>query len=142
MYLPALLIGTGVGISLPLLMASVKASLEELVAADPAPRALCARLARTLAPDEFDRVWTQIAGTGWENLKDCRNGTGGKRDPVYQFDIKDDQNTASFSCQTRTVPYPYDGIVNPLDALGAKGGKQLGDDEPQELKDLEKKQPK
>jgi len=40
----------GKGTPAALLMASVKASLEELVAADPAPRALCARLARTLAP--------------------------------------------------------------------------------------------
>ena len=40
----------GKGTPAALLMASVKASLEELVAADLAPRALCARLARTLAP--------------------------------------------------------------------------------------------
>lgn len=40
----------GKGTPAALLMASVKASLEELVAADLAPRALCARLARTMAP--------------------------------------------------------------------------------------------
>jgi serine phosphatase RsbU (regulator of sigma subunit) len=40
----------GKGTPAALLMASVKASLEELVGADLAPRALCARLARTLAP--------------------------------------------------------------------------------------------
>jgi sigma-B regulation protein RsbU (phosphoserine phosphatase) len=40
----------GKGTPAALLMASVKASLEELVATDLAPRALCARLARTLAP--------------------------------------------------------------------------------------------
>jgi phosphoserine phosphatase RsbU/P len=40
----------GKGTPAALLMASVKASLEELVAADLAPRALCARLARTIAP--------------------------------------------------------------------------------------------
>jgi serine phosphatase RsbU (regulator of sigma subunit) len=40
----------GKGTPAALLMASVKASLEELVAADLSPRALCARLARTMAP--------------------------------------------------------------------------------------------
>lgn len=40
----------GKGTPAALLMASVKASLEELVAADLPPRAVCARLARTIAP--------------------------------------------------------------------------------------------
>src|SRR5262249_61877168 len=40
----------GKGTPAALLMASVKASLEDLVAADLAPRELCARLARTIAP--------------------------------------------------------------------------------------------
>src|SRR5262249_41934773 len=40
----------GKGTPAALLMASVKASLEELVAADLPPRQLCARLARTMAP--------------------------------------------------------------------------------------------
>jgi serine phosphatase RsbU (regulator of sigma subunit) len=40
----------GKGTPAALLMASVKASLEELVAADLPPRVVCARLARTIAP--------------------------------------------------------------------------------------------
>src|SRR5574337_1610709 len=48
--------------------------------------------ARSLSPDEFDKIWTEIDGTGWPNLKDCTNGSLGKSDPVYQFDIHDDQN--------------------------------------------------
>jgi serine phosphatase RsbU (regulator of sigma subunit) len=40
----------GKGTPAALLMASVKASLEELVAADLPPRTVCARLARTIAP--------------------------------------------------------------------------------------------
>ncbi|PYQ53430.1 MAG: hypothetical protein DMF78_08985 [Acidobacteria bacterium] len=40
----------GKGTPAALLMASVKASLEDLVAADLPPRAVCARLARTIAP--------------------------------------------------------------------------------------------
>jgi hypothetical protein len=94
---------------------------------------------RAITPGQFDQAWTQIQGTGWENLKDCTNGTLEKRDPVYQFDVKDDENKASFSCQTREVPYPYFDITNALDQLGMQGGKQLGDDEPADLKALDKK---
>ena len=97
---------------------------------------------RSLTPGDFDRVWNQIEGTGWQNLKDCGNGTAGKQDPVYVFDIKDDQATATFSCQSREMPYPYDAIVNPMDQAAAAGKKQLGDDEPAELKELDKKKPK
>ena len=96
--------------------------------------------ARSLTPGEFDHVWTEIDGTGWPNLTDCTNGTGGKQDPVFTFDIKDDQNKASFSCQSKTMPYPYNDLVDPLDVASQNGKGQLGDDEPQQLKDLEKKQ--
>src|SRR5688572_21420140 len=54
-----------------------------------------------LSPGDFDRTWKEIDGTGWENLRDCGNGSLEKRDPVYTFDVKDDQNKATFSCQTR-----------------------------------------
>ena len=84
-------------------------------------------------------MWREIDGTGWPNLKDCGNGTGGKQDPIYTFDIKDDQNKSSFQCQSREMPYPYNTIVDPLDMQSQKGGKQLGDDEPADLKALDKK---
>jgi len=93
-----------------------------------------------LSPVEFDSVWRDLDGTGWPNLKDCGNGTGGKQDPIYTFDIKDDQNTASFQCQSRTMPYPYNSIVDPMDVAAQRDRKQLGDDEPADLKALEKKQ--
>lgn len=96
---------------------------------------------RAMSPSEFDRVWREIDGTGWVNLKDCANGTGGKQDPIYVFDIKDDQNTATFQCQSVSMPYPYNGLVDPLDVAAAQGRGQLGDPEPEELKALEKKQP-
>ncbi|MEJ7598363.1 MAG: hypothetical protein WKG01_10670 [Kofleriaceae bacterium] len=98
--------------------------------------------ARSLTPGEFDRVWREIAGTGWPNLTDCGNVTAGKHDPIYTFDVKDDQNTATFACQSREMPYPYDGIVNPMDSAAQKGRNQLGDDEPDDLKALETKAPK
>ena len=93
---------------------------------------------RNITPGQFDTAWTQIQGTGWENLKDCTNGSMAKRDPVYQFDIKDDQNKASFSCQTREVPYPYFDITNSLDQLAMQGVQQLGGDVPDELDQKDK----
>ncbi|MEO8553601.1 MAG: hypothetical protein ABI678_26690 [Kofleriaceae bacterium] len=95
--------------------------------------------AHPVTPFEFDKVWKEIDGTGWPNLHDCANGSLEKSDPVYVFDIKDDQNTASFQCQTRTMPYPYNDLTDPLDLLAQQGRKQLGDDEPAEAKALDKK---
>ncbi|HMG52137.1 MAG TPA: hypothetical protein VK601_01620 [Kofleriaceae bacterium] len=95
--------------------------------------------ARSMTPGEFDKVWREIDGTGWTYLHDCGNGTGGKRDPVYVFDIKDDQNQASFQCQSQSMPYPYNDIVDPLDLAAQQGRRQLGDDEPREMKALDHK---
>jgi len=91
-----------------------------------------------ISPGQFDQTWKEIDGTGWPNLHDCANGSLAKEDPVYQFDIADDENKASFSCQTRVMPYPYNDITDPLDLL-ANAGKQLGDDEPAAAKALDKK---
>jgi hypothetical protein len=98
--------------------------------------------ARALTPEEFERVWREVDGTGWVNLKDCENGTGGKQDPIYVFDVKDDSNKSSFQCQSQSAPYPYDGLVNPLDSAAQQGRGQLGDDEPEDIKALEKKKKK
>ena len=92
-----------------------------------------------ITPAEFDKAWKEINGTGWENLKDCTNGTTGKRDPLYVFDVKDDQNSASFSCQSTSMPYPYNDILDPIDALGVAHKGQLGDDEPSDAKRLDRK---
>jgi hypothetical protein len=96
--------------------------------------------ARSLPPSEFDRVWREVAGSGWENLKDCTTGTLGKQDPVYVFEVKDDQNQATFQCQTTTVPFPYNALVDPLDLAAQRDRGQLGDDEPADLKELERKE--
>jgi hypothetical protein len=92
---------------------------------------------RAISPKEFDHTWDQLNGIGWENIHDCANGSLEKRDPVYVFDIKDDQNKASFQCQTREVPYPYFDITNALDLAANQGRKQLGDDEPADVKALD-----
>jgi hypothetical protein len=94
---------------------------------------------RPIDPGAFEKVWAQVDGTGWPNLHDCENGTGGKTDPVFTFDIKDDQNTASFQCQTREMPYPYHDISDPLNLTANQGQPQLGDDEPADAKALDKK---
>jgi hypothetical protein len=94
---------------------------------------------RSIDPGAFEKVWAQVDGTGWPNLRDCANGTGGKTDPVYTFDIKDDQNTVSFQCQTREMPYPYHDISDPLNLTANQGQPQLGDDEPADAKALDKK---
>lgn len=94
---------------------------------------------RAITPGEFDKAWKEIDGTGWGYLKDCTSGSLDKRDPVYVFDVKDDQQTATFQCQTRVVPYPYNDIADVLDLLASRGRKQLGDDEPAEAKALEHK---
>ena len=94
---------------------------------------------RPITPGEFEKVWSQVDGTGWPNLRDCANGTLKKGDPVYTFDVKDDQNTASFQCQTSEMPYPYHDISQPLDLAANQGQKQLGDDEPADIKALDKK---
>lgn len=94
---------------------------------------------RPMSAGEFDRIWRQIDGVGWPNLGDCANGTNGKQDPIYVFDVKDDMNKSSFQCQTATVPYPYNGLVDPLDVAAQEGRGQLGDDEPADAKALDKK---
>jgi hypothetical protein len=92
--------------------------------------------AHGLTPGEFDKIWKEIDGTGWPNLHDCGNGTAGKQDPIYMFDIKDDQNKASFQCQSQSMPYPYNDIVDPLDLAAQDGRRQLGvgDDDPAAMK--------
>lgn len=95
--------------------------------------------ARGMSPAEFDDVWSQIAGVGWENLKDCTNGTDGKNDPLYRWAIKDDQSSNAFQCKSATVPFPYNSLVDPLDMAAQNGGKQLGGDEPTELEKSDKK---
>ena len=88
---------------------------------------------------EFEELWQQIEGTGWRNMFDCANGSGNKRDPIYQFDIKDETDHKQFTCQSAQMPYPYNDLVDPLDLAAQQGGKQLGDDEPDDAKALDKK---
>lgn len=74
--------------------------------------------AKSLTPGEFDDVWSRIQDTGWGNLHDCGATKAG--DPVYTFDVKDWQNSASFACSGRgTLPFPYSTLVDELDQAAA-----------------------
>ncbi|CAN5754529.1 hypothetical protein BH11MYX2_BH11MYX2_33490 [soil metagenome] len=95
--------------------------------------------ARAMTPGEFDDLWAKIDASGWAYLKDCENGTAGKHDPIFVFDVKDDQQTNSFQCQSQQMPFPYNTITDPLDVAAQKDNKQLGDPEPDDLKKLDKK---
>ena len=53
--------------------------------------------------------------------------------------MHDDEQKSSFQCQSQSMPYPYNTIVDPLDVAAQKSGKQLGDPEDAELKKLDKK---
>ena len=57
-----------------------------------------------ISPAEFDKVWKEIDGVGWPNLKNCTNGDSDKA-PVYIFDIKDDQNLSLIHISEPTRPY-------------------------------------
>ena len=78
---------------------------------------------RVMTPAEFDKIWNQIDATGWPNMQDC-TGSGKADDPVYQFMVSDDQNHASFSCQAREMPYPYNDISDPLLMAASRSGQQ------------------
>jgi hypothetical protein len=93
---------------------------------------------RGATPGEFDKIWRELDATGWPNLRDCTSGTAGKQDPIYMFDIQDDQNHASFQCQSQSMPYPYNDLVDPLDLAAQMGRGQLGDDEPAAAKALDR----
>jgi hypothetical protein len=74
--------------------------------------------AKSLTPGEFDDVWARINDTGWHNLGDCGATKAG--DPVYTFDVKDNQGKSSFACSGRgTLPFPYSTLVDELDQAAA-----------------------
>ncbi len=75
--------------------------------------------AGSLGVGEFDRMWEKIEGAGWRYLGDC-DGTGQPGDPVYTFDVKDWNGTASFSCTNAgPLPFPYNTLVDELDFKAA-----------------------
>ena len=80
-----------------------------------------------LSGEQFDDVWKRVDSTGWRHLAaDCVNPQLQGDDPVYVIDVGDYEHKASMSCQARTLPFPYDRIVNELDLRAAGFGDQDG----------------
>lgn len=86
----------------------------------------------SLGVHEFDRLWEKIDGAGWRFLEDCE-GTGQPGDPIFNFDVKDHNQQATFACtHAGPLPYPYNTIVDELDfkaAAAAPKGRDKPDPE-------------
>jgi len=68
---------------------------------------------------EFNELWKKIESAGWRNLEDCDNPDAANDDPVYTIDVSDDAASVSLSCQGKSLPFPYDRLVNELDLKAA-----------------------
>lgn len=80
-----------------------------------------------LTAQQFDDVWKRVDSTGWRHLgDDCQNPDAAFDDPTYSIDVGDHAKTSSMICQGRTLPFPYDRIVNELDLRAAGFGDQDG----------------
>jgi hypothetical protein len=67
----------------------------------------------------WEKSWSAFEGSGWRLLNDCKNAGAGDKDPIYTFEIANDDKTVSFQCQGKQLPFPYDSVLNALDS--AKG---------------------
>jgi len=63
----------------------------------------------------FDDTWRTLEDAGWRNLHDCVARGAADDAPAYAFDISDDDTSASFACQGKQLPFPYDRLVDALD---------------------------
>ena len=82
-----------------------------------------------LSAEQFEALWIKIDATGWRHLADdCENPAASPGDPAYTMDVADHALARSFGCSGRTLPFPYDRIVNELDLRAAGLGD--ADDSP------------
>lgn len=78
-----------------------------------------------LTAEQFDSVWEKIDATGWRNLgQDCKNPNAQGGDPSYMIDVGDYAMSVTFNCDGKTLPFPYDRIVNELDLRAVGFGVQ------------------
>lgn len=75
--------------------------------------------AKEMSQVEFEDLWKKIDSTGWRNLEDCDNPDAADDDPIYTIDVSTDAANVSLSCQGKTLPFPYDRLVNELDLKAA-----------------------
>jgi len=84
--------------------------------------------AKSLTPGEFDDLWAKIEATGWKNIQDCAQPAA-QGDPVYTFDVKNEDDKASFSCSGRgELPFPWGSLVDELDQAAAQVTGHAHDD--------------
>jgi hypothetical protein len=84
--------------------------------------------AKSLTPGEFDDVWARIEAAGWRNIQDCPQAAA-QGDPAYSFDVKNDDDKASFSCSGRgQLPFPWGSLVDELDQAAARVTGHAHDD--------------
>jgi hypothetical protein len=84
--------------------------------------------AKSMTPGEFDDVWARIEAAGWRNIQDCAQAAA-QGDPVYTFDVKNDDDKASFSCSGRgQLPFPWGSLVDELDQAAARVSGHAHDD--------------
>ncbi len=78
-----------------------------------------------LTGEQFDAAWEKVDSTGWRHMKtECNNPDATPSDPAYVMDVGDYAKSMSFSCNGKTLPFPYDRIVNELDLRAVGFGDQ------------------
>lgn len=78
-----------------------------------------------LTAEQFDTLWKRVDSTGWRHLgEECKNPGAAADDPAFVIDVADHAVSKSLICSGKTLPFPYDRIVNELDLRAAGFGDQ------------------
>ena len=78
-----------------------------------------------LTADQFDTLWKNIDASGWRHVdEDCKNPDAEDGDPAYLIEVGDHASSVTLSCEGKTLPFPYDRLVNELDLRAAGFGDQ------------------
>ncbi len=73
----------------------------------------------SLTEGEFEEFWGQIEDVGWRNLTDCNNPNAAPDDPVFEFNIADDDSSVQLTCAGKELPFPFDRLRNLFDTTAA-----------------------
>lgn len=70
----------------------------------------------------FDEIWQDFEDAGWRNLADCLNAKADENDEVYSFTVADSDSNVTMVCQGKAnnLPFPFDRLVNTLDAAAGE----------------------
>lgn len=73
-----------------------------------------------LTSSQFEDFWRRIDSTGWRYLDgSCANPNAAQSDPLYTIVVADHASNRTYTCAGRTLPFPYDRLVNELDLRAA-----------------------